>query len=786
MNRIILIGLFVLSASLPLFAQEAAPILDSSFGIKPFSMGGDWIVDVQQAPDGSFYIAEEDQGLTKLDAYGNQLWTRPHHATGSCVGTYGIAVDSGSNVYLGVNDYCNRTAQISKFNSEGAVTNSFALTGVCGFVDDVAFNNELNRLYTVSNCPGAWGRNSILIKMFNNNLTLLKSMVYNSPSSPHTWAGDGVGLDEIGNVYISGGSYKNSYSVYTNIGVKFNPNLDLAWEYSEVATPGDPVFSEAIPEGGMYLGRDDNPSRLSNISNEGAKRWEKAVSEDYQYYKGVDKDGDFYGATWDEDNNWVPTISKLGYDDGEVKWKIAEQYSEEIADIFIDSQTRVYTVGNLLAPVGDVNFYIARYIHSDDTIAPVEVSNLVVTGVSSNSITLSWTAPGDDLSTGTPSGYDLRYTTAGQISSDLDFNSATQVQGEPIPNTAGSVETFTLMGLTPGTVYFFAIKTADEAGNISGLSNSPQGITVAVPKDKYEIYGDTKPTIVVVNTWSAPLEGLVNIFGTTNPASGVKVDFSISTWPAGAQGQELSKSTEAANANGIADVLLRLGNIPAEYDVTAICNSCEASASSVTFTCCGKLTNTDFKQYDIAWSTHSYDDRCHLIGSTVPFNCNPLSPPANSVPFNIRQRGCAMTAMANVLNYYHDRYALTYATTTPLALNQYLRDNTGFDSGDVKFSRVMDYTLSERTVCYSGKTELRDTTLNALRNRIDANLAQGNPVILRVPSPTNPSHFVVAIGKCEGNYLIADPGQDRATINPSQIRGIREFTLVEGNICPIP
>jgi hypothetical protein len=236
----------------------------------------------------------------------------------------------------------------------------------------------------------------------------------------------------------------------------------------------------------------------------------------------------------------------------------------------------------------------------------------------------------------------------------------------------------------------------------------------------------------------------------------------------------------------MADVMLKLGNIPAEYGVTATCNSCEPSANSVTFTCCGKLTNTDFKQYDVAWDTHPYDDRCHLIGSTIPFNCNPQSPPANSIPFTIRQRGCAMSAMADVLNYYHDRYALNYATTTPRALNQYLRDNAGFDNGNVNFYQVEDYTTSERTVCYSGKTNLPRTTLTALRNRIDANLAQGNPVILRVPSATNPSHFVVAIGKCAGDYLIADPGQNRATISPSQIQGIRTFSLVMGSVCPTP
>jgi hypothetical protein len=309
-------------------------------------------------------------------------------------------------------------------------------------------------------------------------------------------------------------------------------------------------------------------------------------------------------------------------------------------------------------------------------------------------------------------------------------------------------------------------------------------VAVTVPHFISKSAGENQ--IVTTGGMTQPLVGLVND-DKGNAAGNIGLTFMISTFPAGAAGQELTKSSETTSAQGLADVQLKLGNIPAEYGVTATCASCEPSASSVTFTCCGKLPNDDFKQFDVVWSTHSYDDRCHLIGSAAPFNCNPQSPPPNSIPFTIRQRGCAMSVMADVLNYYHDRYALTYATTTPLALNQYLRDNAGFDNGDVDFRRIWNYTSSLRTVCYTGKAELSNTTtLNILRNRIDANLAQGNPVILRVPSAINPSHFVVAIGKCAGDYLISDPGHNRATISPSQIHGIRTFSLVMGSVCPTP
>jgi hypothetical protein len=88
---------------------------------------------------------------------------------------------------------------------------------------------------------------------------------------------------------------------------------------------------------------------------------------------------------------------------------------------------------------------------------------------SANSITLTWTAPGDDSVTGTAAQYDIRYSTA--PITVANYATATQVTGEPAPKIAGSAETFTVTGLTPSTLYYFAIKTADEVPNWSGLSN---------------------------------------------------------------------------------------------------------------------------------------------------------------------------------------------------------------------------------------------------------------------------------------------------------------------------
>jgi hypothetical protein len=59
------------------------------------------------------------------------------------------------------------------------------------------------------------------------------------------------------------------------------------------------------------------------------------------------------------------------------------------------------------------------------------------------------------------------------------FTAATTVAGAPAPQVAGTVQTVTIAGLTPGTTYYFAIKTTDEAGNTSTISNNPSAAAKA-------------------------------------------------------------------------------------------------------------------------------------------------------------------------------------------------------------------------------------------------------------------------------------------------------------------
>jgi hypothetical protein len=84
-------------------------------------------------------------------------------------------------------------------------------------------------------------------------------------------------------------------------------------------------------------------------------------------------------------------------------------------------------------------------------------------------VTLEWTAPGDDGMTGTATTYALRYSW--NPITLANWANATLVTPGPVPLPAGTLQRYTVTGLIAGTLYYFAIRTADERGNWSGLSN---------------------------------------------------------------------------------------------------------------------------------------------------------------------------------------------------------------------------------------------------------------------------------------------------------------------------
>jgi subtilisin family serine protease len=165
--------------------------------------------------------------------------------------------------------------------------------------------------------------------------------------------------------------------------------------------------------------------------------------------------------------------------------------------------------------VSGARLNLLKLISDPDETPPSQVTDLAASGVASNWIQLTWTAPADDYTTmtGVCSAYDLRYSTS--PIDDTSWATATQVIGEPNPQPPGSTETFRVNGLGFSTTYYFAIKALDEYGNQSPLSNVPSATTLGAPTVAVaptslsailETGGTTSQTLTVSNVGEGVLD----------------------------------------------------------------------------------------------------------------------------------------------------------------------------------------------------------------------------------------------------------------------------------------
>ncbi len=109
----------------------------------------------------------------------------------------------------------------------------------------------------------------------------------------------------------------------------------------------------------------------------------------------------------------------------------------------------------------------------EDLVSPNRITDITPISKSASSITLQWTAVGDDGFTGQASSYDIRYSTE-SITTD-NFKDANVVGSIPQPADCGDgssrpTQSVTVEGLLANTDYYFAIKTIDDWGNSGDLS----------------------------------------------------------------------------------------------------------------------------------------------------------------------------------------------------------------------------------------------------------------------------------------------------------------------------
>lgn len=134
---------------------------------------------------------------------------------------------------------------------------------------------------------------------------------------------------------------------------------------------------------------------------------------------------------------------------------------------------------------------------SGEPSGPSQVTDLHATA-GTNSVSLTWTAPADNGGTIPASAYDIRWS-HNPVTTEAAWNAATQVSGEPQPGAPGHGETMSLTGRSTGT-YYFCLKSVDEVGHWSAMSNSPNA-TVVAGCDPPDAVGDLR--VASLGVWFA-------------------------------------------------------------------------------------------------------------------------------------------------------------------------------------------------------------------------------------------------------------------------------------------
>ena len=273
-------------------------------------------------------------------------------------------------------------------------------------------------------------------------------------------------------VYQHGSKQCGSYKVE---GDCYNREHVFPQGYFNSASPMVSDIHHIVPTDGKVNGNRSNfpfgkVGSANFVSANGSKRGTSAspnysgtVFEPIDEFKGDIARMILYFATRYEsklssfDDNDILTNSAFpGVEDWELAVLKEWHTNDPVSQREIDRNNAAYTYQGNRNPFIDHPEYVALIwgTTTPDTEAPTTPTNLIVTGSTSSTISLSWTASTDNIIVAT---YDI------YLDGTLKTSSAT--------NSA------TVTGLNPSTTYTFYIKAKDAAGNISSQSNTVTGTT---------------------------------------------------------------------------------------------------------------------------------------------------------------------------------------------------------------------------------------------------------------------------------------------------------------------
>jgi hypothetical protein len=198
-------------------------------------------------------------------------------------------------------------------------------------------------------------------------------------------------------------------------------------------------------------------------------------------------------------------------------------------------------------------------VYADDTVtgsftvSGTQIS-LAVGSPTYTSLTLYWNSPQVASGWGPATQYDIRYSLS-PITTEAQWQSATQLADPPIPQPPGTPETLLVIGLNPCTTYYFAIKAADATGTWTPLSNSPQGTTLCGGGGGGGGMGSLPESSAACPlTLAADMQG--NITTASMTKEGVLCEACLAKDTTGENSLELDKDTKVALVGNVVPLLL--------------------------------------------------------------------------------------------------------------------------------------------------------------------------------------------------------------------------------------
>jgi hypothetical protein len=179
--------------------------------------------------------------------------------------------------------------------------------------------------------------------------------------------------------------------------------------------------------------------------------------------------------------------------------------SDKKWDLLTDSHTNAgnNVVSALVQSTGIYAVFATEL--SDDEILPGKVDDLnAKMGEGQANIKLSWTAPGDDGVSGQATNYIIRFNEVPITHQNWDECQDLSYKPNPLP--AGSHQQISVKMPKSNKLYYFALKTEDEAGNISRLSNYTEAVSSVQPYTfslSSPIFNDTVETYTPGFEWES-------------------------------------------------------------------------------------------------------------------------------------------------------------------------------------------------------------------------------------------------------------------------------------------